>query len=66
MRSPQLEAMNSSRGDAGQPDDEQNDDVRQSETAMLDRLGREVEQDADEGMVAAAIGDRAADEGEDR
>ena len=33
---------------------------------MLDAFGSKVEQDADEGMVAAAISGRTADEGEDR
>ena len=53
-------------GETGQTDDEQHDDIGQHQAGALDRRCGKVEQDANEGVVAAAIGDGAADERQDR
>ena len=54
------------RGDPGQPGDEQHDDVGEGEATALAALGNEVEHDAHERVVAAPVGDGAADERQDR
>ena len=59
--------MKFDRGEAGEPGDEQHDDIGEREAAALARAAEAGSRiDADEGMVAPPIGDRAADEGQDR
>ena len=66
VSSPQLEVRNSIGNDTGDPADEQHDDIGERKASALAAVRKPAEDDPDEGVIAPPIGDRAADERQDR
>ena len=66
VSSSQLEARNSMETKPVSPGDEQHDDIGEREAAAFAAARKPAEDDADEGVIAPPVGDRAADERQDR